>query len=131
MNIRMATGIGALALLAGAVGPWASVFGAISVGPTAGVETSIVVFGGIVVLALVAILDRAYRPASITIGVLAMAEAVYALARIQQAKADADDWGALVQPGWGLYLTIIAGLFLVASTFIIKPKPAATVVAAT
>ncbi len=33
-------------------------------------------------------------------------------------KAEADEWGALIAPGWGLYLTVIVGFFLVASTWL-------------
>ena len=123
MNARHALGGGALALLIGAFGPWASVFGAISIGPTANAEISFVVFGGAALVALSAITGRGTRRASIVVGLLALSEAIYALVKIQQAKSDAGEWGALLQPGWGLYLTIIAGFFLVISTWIAKHEP--------
>jgi hypothetical protein len=118
-NKRIALGIGAVALLAGAVGPWASVLGAISVGPTANTEITIVVFGGIALVALAAATNRALRVASMLTGGLAIAEAVYALVRIEQVKSDAGEFGGLISPGWGLYLTILAGLYLLASTWIV------------
>jgi hypothetical protein len=125
MNTRIALVIGALALLAGAVGPWATVLGALHIGPTANVEISIVVFGGAALVLLAAALNRGLRVASIAIGVAAVAETVYAFVRIEQAKSEAGEWGALISPGWGLFLTVIAGAFLVASTWIVKRQPLA------
>ena len=119
-NPRLAVGAGALALLIGAFGPWVSLLGVLHVGPTSSAEVSIVVFGGAALVALAAILGRALRSASITVGVAALAEAVYALVRIEQAKSHAGEWGSLISPGWGLYLTIIAGLFLIASTWLAR-----------
>ena len=86
------------------------------------------VFGGAALVALAASLGRALRPASITVGIAALAEAVYAFVRIEQAKSQAGEWGSLIAPGWGLYLTIIAGLFLIASTWLAgrrEPMPRA------
>jgi hypothetical protein len=35
------------------------------------------------------------------------------------------EWGALLAPGWGLYLTVIVGVFLIASTWLVRrPEPA-------
>jgi hypothetical protein len=118
MNNRVALLIGAAALAIGAIGPWASVLGAINIGPTANTEVSLVVFGGIAALILNAI--TLYRPrwCSIAVGSLSIAEAVYALVHIQQIKSESGEWGNLIQPGWGLYLTIIAGGYLIASTWI-------------
>ena len=67
-NVRVALGVGAIALLAGAVGPWVSVLGAIHIGPTANTEISIVVFGGVALLVLSLVTLRATRGASITVG---------------------------------------------------------------
>ena len=119
-NTRIALGAGVLALLAGAVGPWATVLGAINIGPTNSAEVSAVVFGGALILVLSAAFGRAMRTASIVVGVAAVAEVVYAFVRIEQVKNDAGDWGALVSPGWGLYLSGLAGLYLIASTWIVK-----------
>ena len=121
-NQRIAIGAGALALAAAAVGPWVSVMGALSVGPTANTEVTIVVFGGIAVLVLAALMAKAMRPATIVVGLAAVAESVYALVKIQQIKSDAGEWGALIQPGWGLYLTIVVGVFLVISTWIVRER---------
>jgi hypothetical protein len=125
-NPRIAVGAGTLALLIGALGPWASVLGVLHVGPTSSAEVSVVVFGGAALVALAAILGRALRPASITVGTAALAEAVYALVRIEQAKSQAGEWGSLITPGWGLYLTIIAGLFLITSTWLARRREPVT-----
>jgi hypothetical protein len=122
INPRIAVGAGALALLIGAFGPWVSLLGVLHVGPTNSAEVSIVVFGGAALLALAAAVGRAMRPASIVIGIAAMAEAIYALVRIEQAKSRAGEFGSLIAPGWGLYLTIIAGLYLVASTWLARRR---------
>ena len=97
-----------------------SLLGLLHVGPTSSAEVSIVVFGGAALVALAAILGRALRPTSITVGIAALAEAVYALVRLERAKSHAGEWGSLISPGWGLYLTIIAGLFLIGSTWLAR-----------
>jgi hypothetical protein len=71
-------------------------------------------------IALSALTGRHMRLASISIGVLAVIETVYAIVRIPQLKAEADEWGALIAPGWGLYLTVIVGVFLIASTWLVR-----------
>ena len=78
------------------------------------------VFGGIVAVALAALLNRGMRAVSIVTGGLAIAEAVYALVKIEQAKSGAGEFGGLISPGWGLYLTVIAGVFLAASTWVAR-----------
>ena len=128
-NQRIMLAAGALMLLLGAVGPWVTALGVISVGPTASVEASIVVFGG-ALLVLMAVLGQAARRVSIIVGTLALIESGYAIVRIQQIKADADEWGALIQPGWGLYLTAIVGVALIVSTFVVKAEPAPEAVTA-
>ena len=129
-NQRIMLAAGALMLLLGAVGPWVTALGVISVGPTASVEASIVVFGGAALLVLMAVLGQAARRVSIIVGTLALIESGYAIVRIQQIKADADEWGALIQPGWGLYLTAIVGVALIVSTFVVKAEPAPEAVTA-
>jgi hypothetical protein len=116
-NHRFAIGAGVLALLVGAVGPWVSVLGGVvELGPTSNVEISLVVFGGPALLLLSMFLGRATRLATIAVGVLALGEVAYVMVRIQQAKSEMGEWGALVSPGWGLYL---------ASTWIVR-KPTIT-----
>lgn len=117
-NIRIALLAGVAALCAGAVGPWVSALGVINIGPTVSAEASIVVFGGIALLLLSFATLKLTRATSILVGVLALSEAGYTLVRVAQAKAEAGEWGALIQPGWGVYLTIITGLYLIVSTFI-------------
>jgi hypothetical protein len=119
-NTRVALGAGALALAAGAIGPWVTALGIFSIGPTANTEITVVVLGGVALVAFAALLNRWMRAVSILSGGLALAEAVYALVRIEQAKSDAGEFGGLISPGWGLYLTVIAGIFLVASTWLAR-----------
>ena len=119
-NQRIATGAGALALLAGAVGPWATLLGAISNGPTSSTEVTHVVFGGIALLLLCALTGKGIRTSTIAVGSLALIEAGYAIVKIQDAKAEAGEWGALVSPGWGLYLTAVVAIFLIVSTWVVK-----------
>ena len=119
INRSTALAIGFIALLAGAVGPWISVLGAINGGPTNDAELSIVIFGGAGVVLLSALTQRFQRIVSIVVGLLTLGEAIPVLVRVHQAKAQIDsDWANLVAPGWGLYLTILAGAFLILSTFI-------------
>jgi hypothetical protein len=119
-NVRIALLVGAGALLIGAVGPWASMLGVINVGPTANGETAAVVFGGAAILAVSAFTLRATRAISISVGLLALAESIYTLVKIADIKSSAGEFGGLIQPGWGVYLTVIAGLYLVVSTFVVK-----------
>jgi hypothetical protein len=127
MNRRIALIIGAVALLLGAMGPWISALGGVlSVGPTQSVETSIVVFGGIALLILFAVLNRSHRILSVMVGSLVLIEAVFVLVRIQDAKSESGELGSLFSPGWGLYVTILTGVYLIVSTFIVKKSKTVT-----
>jgi hypothetical protein len=89
MNTRIALGAGTLALLICALGPSATFLGAINIGPTSSVEISIVVLGGVALVALSALTGRNMRLASIS------------------------------------YLTVIVGVLLIASTWLVRrPEPA-------
>ena len=130
-NQRIALGAGALGLLAGAVGPWVTALGVVSIGPTANVEISIVVFGGVLMLALCAFLGKKLRHASMVVGGLALLETVYVLFQLADARSEAGEWGALISPGWGLFLTMIVSAFMIVSTFVVKRRPEALVASET
>lgn len=121
---RLAAGGGALALLVAAVGPWVTVLGALSAGPTSSTELSAVVFGGIAVLLLSAAIGRYIRPVTIVVGLAVLGEAVHTIVRIEQFKSS-NEWGSVVSPGWGLFLAVVAGLFLLVSTWIVRRREVA------
>jgi hypothetical protein len=125
-NTRIALIVGAAALLIGAVGPWATLLGALSVSPLSQPDEWTAVIGVALLLIVVAVISpKIRRRMSIVAGIAAIGQGVYSLVTILQAKSDSD-WGSLVAPGWGLYLTIITGVYLIASTFIVKriaPQP--------
>jgi hypothetical protein len=117
-EVRIALGIGAVALLIATLGPWVNVFGGlVSVGPTVNAEIAIVTFGGIASIAAIAYWRPLALWARIVVGVLGLAvvaEAAWALSQISDLKSEAGDWGAeLVTPGWGVYLAVITGLYLI------------------
>jgi hypothetical protein len=119
-STRIALIVGAVALLIGAVGPWATVLGALSVSPLSQPDEWTAAIGVALLLIVVAVIwPKIMRRMSIVAGIAAIGQGVYSLVTILQAKSDSD-WGSLVAPGWGLYLTIIAGLYLIASTFVVK-----------
>jgi len=119
-NRNTALGIGAVALILGAIGPWVSVLGLVSVGPGNDTELAIVIFGGIALLIVSALTGRFMRPVSILVGLGALAESVNTLVRSSQ--ADLGELGELVSPGWGLYLTMLAGTYIILSTWIARQK---------
>jgi hypothetical protein len=125
-NTRIAVGVGALALLIGGLGPWATALGIVSISATQNAEVAAVVFGGAAISAVAAITGRSLRGTSITVGVLALSEAVYRLVSIENAKSQAGEFGGLISPGWGLYLTIVATVFLIASTFLVSGQDGST-----
>lgn len=110
----------AIALVVGAVGPWISVLGLFNGGPTNSTEVGIVVFGGIALTIASALSGRFMRPISIVVAIAILAEAVNVLVSVH--KANTGEFGSLVSPGWGLYLSILACLFLVASTWVAKKE---------
>jgi hypothetical protein len=119
-NHRIALAAGALALLIGGVGPWATALGVVSIGPSSSGEVSAIVFGGAAFVVLAAALGHKLRVVSIIVGTAAVIEAVYAMVRVQQIKNEAGEFGSLISPGWGLFVTALAGAFLVVSTFVVK-----------
>lgn len=121
LNRPTALAAAAIALIIGAVGPWISVLGLFSGGPTNSTEVAIVVFGGITFVILSALTGRFMRPVSILVAVGILAEAINVFVKIQQANDDSE-LGSLVTPGWGLYLSIVACLFLIGSTWIAKKE---------
>lgn len=108
---------GAIALILGAIGPWISVLGFIGGGPANSLEVGSIVFGGIALVIISALLGRFMRTVSIIVGVLVLAEVVNVFININSANSDSD-LGSLASPGWGLYLSAVAGLYLIVSTFV-------------
>lgn len=117
LNRPTALSLGAIALIFGAIGPWIAVLGLINGGPSNDTETAIVVFGGIVLVIGSALTGIAMRGVSILIGVAILLESLNTLRQVIHAHDS-----AVVSPGWGLYLSIVAGLFLIASTWVAKGK---------
>lgn len=118
-NRPTALAVSAIALLVGSVGPWVTLLGIASAGPTNSLEVALVVFGGIGLVILSALTSRYMRTVSIVVALIILAEAINSLTKIYSVDADVRDW---VAPGWGLYLTILTCVFLAASTWIAR-KP--------
>lgn len=122
LNRPTALALAATALLIGAVGPWVTVLGLIGAGPTTFTEVWTVVFSAIAVVIASALTGRYMRTVSIVAGVAILSEVAYVWFHL--ATEGASELGrGLVQPGWGLYLTTFAALFLVVSTFVVKSTP--------
>lgn len=119
LNRPTALAIAAIALIVGAVGPWVTVLGIISAGPANFTEVALVVFGGIGFVVVSALTSRFMRPVSILVGVLILLEVGNVWFRLGEGSTN-----ELVKPGWGLVLSTLAALFLIASTFIAKQKVA-------
>jgi hypothetical protein len=115
LNRPTALAIAAVALLVGAVGPWITVLGLISAGPTNFTEVWIVVFGAIAFVIASALTGRYMRLISIVCGVAVLVEVGYVWFHLSEAQVN-----DLVQPGWGLFLSTLAALFLVSSTWVAK-----------
>lgn len=120
LNCSTALSIAAIGLIFGAIGPWITVLGFINGGPTNSLEVGLVVFGGIGLVICSAFSGRFMRTVSILVGVLILVEAGHVFYEMHHANGS--DIGSLVTPGWGLYLTIIACLWLIASTFVVKAQ---------
>lgn len=121
LNRPTALIIGAVALLVGAVGPWITFLGLISAGPTTFTEVWTVVFAGIAVVVASALTGRHMRAVSIVVGLLVVAEVCYVWFHLaMQGSSNSDIIKVTIQPGWGLYLSTLAALFLIASTFVAK-----------
>lgn len=119
LNRPTALAIAAIALIVGAVGPWVTVLGIISAGPANFTEVALVVFGGIGFVIVSALTGWFMRPVSILVGVLILLEVGNVWFRLGDGNTN-----ELVKPGWGLALSTLAALFLIASTFVAKQKVA-------
>jgi hypothetical protein len=117
-NTPTAITIGAVALILGAIGPWVTVLGLFGGGPTNSFEVGLIVFGGIGLLLCSAFSGRFMRTMSILISVLILIETANVFYEVR--NANDSELGSLVSPGWGLYLTVLACLWLIASTFVFK-----------
>lgn len=120
LNRPTALIIGAVAMIIGVVSPWITVFGVITAGPTNFAQVGLVLFGGIALVIVSALTGRYMRAASIIAGVIVLSEVVYVWFGLSENSKEGV--GELVSPGWGLYFSTLAGLFLVASTWIAKQQ---------
>lgn len=117
MNRPTALALGAILLCVGAIAPWITVFGVISAGPSNFLEVGLVVFGGIGLIILSALTNRFTRPLSIVVGVAILAQVGYVWFHLSE-----QDTNEYVTPGWGLWLTSAACLYLIASTWIARKQ---------
>jgi hypothetical protein len=117
INRPTALAIGAVALIVGAISPWITVLGVIGAGPLNFIEVAIVVFASIGLVIASALTARFMRPVSIVVGIIVLSQVGYVWFHLSEA-----DTTPLVQPGWGLFLSTAAALYLIASTWVAK-KP--------
>lgn len=117
LNRPTALSLAAIALILGAIGPWITVLGVINMGPTNSTELAIVVFGSVALLIVSAVTGRFMRPVSILAGLAVLGESLNTLGKL---ISNDGEFSGLVTTGWGLYLSILAGLFLVVSTWVAK-----------
>jgi len=120
-NRNTALAIGAVVLIFGGIGPWFSVFGILGVGPTNSIELGLVVFGGTALIIASALTGKFMRPVSIIVGLAVIGEGVRCLINLGGAEEAAAEF---ISPSWGLYVSMLAALFLIASTWVSKkPQP--------
>lgn len=121
LNINRPTAltIGAIVMLVGAIGPWITVLGLIGAGPLNFIEVAAVVFGSLGILITSALTARFMRPISILVGLVVLSQVAYVWFHLSEANTN-----ELVQPGWGLFVSTAAALYLIASTWVAqKPSP--------
>lgn len=118
LNRRTAVALGGLLLAIGAFGPWITVLGLIGAGPANFTEVAIIVYGGIGLIAISSLTRRFMRSVSIVVGALVLIEVAYVWFHLSE-----QDTNQLVTPGWGLWFTTAACLYLIASTFVAKHPP--------
>lgn len=111
----------AIALLISIIAPWITIFGVVALSPTNSIELAIVIGGCFVLVGFSALTMKYTRTISIAAGIAVLIETAHTLIKIQQNRDE--DFGAMISPGWGLYLAFLTGLFLIASTWIARDKP--------
>ena len=117
LNRPTALTIGAIALIFGALGPWISFLGVINAGPMNFTEVAIIIFAGIGLVIASALTSRYMRIVSIFVGLVVLSQVTYVWFHLSEATTN-----DLVQPGWGLFLSTLAGLYLIGSTWVAR-KP--------
>jgi len=101
-----AAGIGLLAVVAGSLGPWATVLG-VSVAGTRGDGRLTLIAAAVALLALV-VFGAVGAGAALIASLVALGIGVYDLVHFQRAVSHATVLGVQVaSAGWGLYLVII------------------------
>jgi len=117
LNRPTALTIGAIALIFGALGPWISFLGVISAGPMNFTEVAVAIFTGIGLVIASAVSGLYMRIVSIFVGLVVLSQVAYVWFHLSEAGVN-----DLVQPGWGLFLSTLAGLYLISSTWVAR-KP--------
>lgn len=114
LNRPTALSLAAIALIISAIGPWISFFG-LTAGPSNFLEVALVIFGGIGLLILSAFTGYGMRTVAIVVGVAVLGQVGYVWFVLSESSTN-----EFVTPGWGLYLSILVGLFLVTSPWFVK-----------
>jgi hypothetical protein len=120
LNRPTALCIGAVALIVGLVSPWITVLGFISAGPTNFTEVWTVMIVGTALVVVSALTGKLMRFVSIVVGLAVLSEVGYVWFHLSE--KDSSKVGDLIQPGWGLYLSTLAGLYLIASTWVARQR---------
>lgn len=117
LNRPTALAVGAIIMLVGAIGPWITLLGLIGAGPLNFTEVAIVVFASIGILVVSALTARFMRTVSIVVGLVVLSQVAYVWFHLSESSTN-----ELVQPGWGLFVSTAAALYLIASTWVAQ-KP--------
>jgi hypothetical protein len=123
-NLRIAAAIGAAATVIGGLGPWITMLGAINISATANAESAGFVFGGAALMGLGALRGQNVKAGMIIGAILVAIQSVYSFVKLQEAKDAGKLAAELVQPGWGLYLCILAAAATFIAALVIKAKDA-------
>lgn len=114
LNRPTALALAAVALIFGALGPWMSVFG-LTAAPSDFLQVGSIVFGGIVIVILSALTGYFMRVVALVVGLAILSEVVYVWLVLSESRTN-----EFVSLGWGLYLSTLTGLFLIASPWLVK-----------
>jgi hypothetical protein len=117
INRHEALTLGALTLVACGLGPWINFVGILTASPTNFNSVWPVIFGGVALIIVSVLTGRYMRPISIGVGLAVLAEVAYVWFHISEAQSN-----SLVGASWGLYLSVLTSLFLIASTWVAQ-KP--------
>jgi hypothetical protein len=121
MKVWGAASAGALAL--SVICPWVSALGT-SVALADKGDGPFLLGGGIALAVVIAVKNwRVARVSSMLLGLWALAEVVYFYVKLGEARDEAGGFGALVSPGFGLYLAALAGVSMIVWACIPRKMP--------